>query len=88
MKLLYFDCGSNDEFNLSIGARIFSKRCRDRNINHEYMNLKEVILIQAIDIIHLYKEYGMLLDEFGIEMIRSTQALYGYIRFDFRIVDN
>jgi hypothetical protein len=36
MKLLYFDCGSNDEYSLAIGSRIFSKKCRDMDINHEY----------------------------------------------------
>ncbi len=40
MKLLYFDCGINDEFNLTIGSRIFSKRCKDLGINHEYMEFE------------------------------------------------
>jgi len=40
MKLLYFDCGSNDEFNLTIGSRIFSNRCKDLGINHEYMEFE------------------------------------------------
>jgi Putative esterase len=40
MELLYFDCGINDEFNLIIGSRIFSKRCKDLGINHEYMEFE------------------------------------------------
>ncbi len=37
MNLLYFDCGINDEFNLFIGNRIFSERCRMFGITHEYV---------------------------------------------------
>jgi hypothetical protein len=37
MNLLYFDCGINDEFNLFIGNRIFSERCRMFGIHHEYV---------------------------------------------------
>ncbi len=37
MNLLYFDCGIHDEFNLFIGNRIFSERCRMLGIPHEYV---------------------------------------------------
>lgn len=36
MAMIYFDCGLNDEFNLFIGNRIFSKRCNELGIDHEY----------------------------------------------------
>jgi hypothetical protein len=37
MVSLYFDCGINDEFNLFIGNRIFSEKCRMFGIPHEYV---------------------------------------------------
>lgn len=35
--MIYFDCGRNDEFNLYIGNRIFSKKCKELGITHEYL---------------------------------------------------
>jgi S-formylglutathione hydrolase FrmB len=37
IDLLYFDCGINDEFNLFIGTKIFSEKCKRFGINHEYI---------------------------------------------------
>jgi hypothetical protein len=37
VNLLFFDCGTNDEFNLFIGAKVFSERCKTFGINHEYL---------------------------------------------------
>jgi hypothetical protein len=37
MDLLFFDCGINDEFNLFIGTKIFSEKCKRFGIDHEYM---------------------------------------------------
>lgn len=34
---LYFDCGITDEFNLNIGTKIFSQRCNNLGISHEYI---------------------------------------------------
>lgn len=36
IDLLYIDCGIADEFNLYIGNRIFSEKCKKYNINHDY----------------------------------------------------
>lgn len=36
LRLLYFDCGSRDEFNLHYGCRLFSKRLHARGIAHRY----------------------------------------------------
>jgi S-formylglutathione hydrolase FrmB len=36
MKLLYFDCGLQDEFNLQFGCRIMSKRLHALRIKHVY----------------------------------------------------
>jgi Putative esterase len=36
LDLLFFDCGVNDEFNLFIGTKIFSEKCKRLGINHEY----------------------------------------------------
>jgi enterochelin esterase family protein len=36
LRLLYMDCGNRDEFNLHFGARLMSKRLRERGIAHEY----------------------------------------------------
>jgi hypothetical protein len=37
INLLFFDCGMNDEFNLFIGAKVFSERCKSFGISHEYL---------------------------------------------------
>jgi hypothetical protein len=37
VNLLFFDCGVNDEFNLFIGTKVFSERCKTFGINHEYL---------------------------------------------------
>jgi len=37
LDLLFFDCGVNDEFNLFIGTKIFSERCKLFGIDHDYM---------------------------------------------------
>jgi hypothetical protein len=36
LDLLFFDCGIYDEFNLFIGTKIFSEKCKQLGINHEY----------------------------------------------------
>lgn len=36
LRLLYFDCGSRDEYRLHWGARLFAHRLRQRGIPHEY----------------------------------------------------
>jgi hypothetical protein len=36
LDLLFFDCGIYDEFNLFIGTKIFSEKCKRLGINHEY----------------------------------------------------
>lgn len=36
LRLLYFDCGLRDEFNLHFGARQFSQRLRKLKITHRY----------------------------------------------------
>ena len=37
IDLLFFDCGINDEFNLFIGTKIFSEKCKRFGIEHEYL---------------------------------------------------
>ena len=37
MDLLFFDCGINDEFNLFIGTKTFSDKCKRFGIEHEYI---------------------------------------------------
>jgi len=37
MDLLYLDCGISDEFNLQIGTKVFSEKCKRLNIRHEYL---------------------------------------------------
>ncbi len=37
VNLLYFDCGIHDEFNLFIGAKAFSEKCKKFGIDHEYL---------------------------------------------------
>ena len=36
LDLLFFDCGVNDEFNLFIGTKIFSEKCKRLGVDHEY----------------------------------------------------
>lgn len=36
LRLLFFDCGTRDEYNLHFGARILSRRLRARGVPHEY----------------------------------------------------
>ncbi len=36
IDLLFFDCGINDEYNLFIGTKIFSEKCKRFGIDHEY----------------------------------------------------
>jgi len=36
MNLIYFDCGIFDEFNLQIGTRVVSEKCKNLGIKHEY----------------------------------------------------
>jgi len=36
LRLLYFDCGVRDEFNLQHGARLLRRRLRELSIPHEY----------------------------------------------------
>jgi enterochelin esterase-like enzyme len=36
LKQIYIDCGTNDEFNLYIGARIIHKKLSNMNIKHHY----------------------------------------------------
>ena len=40
LKLLYFDCGSFDEYNLVYGARIFSNRLTEKEISHNFEEFK------------------------------------------------
>lgn len=37
LDLLYLDCGIRDEFNLNIGTRIFSKKCKTLGIIHQFI---------------------------------------------------
>jgi enterochelin esterase-like enzyme len=37
LKLLFFDCGIHDEFNLFIGTKVFSEKCKRFGISHEYV---------------------------------------------------
>jgi enterochelin esterase family protein len=36
LRLLYLDCGTQDEFSLHHGARLFSRRLREMGVTHEY----------------------------------------------------
>jgi S-formylglutathione hydrolase FrmB len=36
LRLLFFDCGNNDEFHLQHGARILAKRLTDAGVEHAY----------------------------------------------------
>ena len=37
IDLLFFDCGKDDEFNLFIGTKVFSEKCKRFGIKHEYI---------------------------------------------------
>lgn len=37
IDLLFFDCGKDDEFNLFIGTKVFSEKCKRFGIQHEYV---------------------------------------------------
>jgi S-formylglutathione hydrolase FrmB len=37
LDLLFFDCGINDEFNLFIGTKVFSEKCKRFGIKHEFI---------------------------------------------------
>lgn len=41
LRLLYLDCGKDDEFYLELGARCFSKRLRDLDVPHEYEEFED-----------------------------------------------
>ncbi len=36
LEYLFFDCGSNDEYNLQVGARVLHEKLRQQGIEHEY----------------------------------------------------
>jgi S-formylglutathione hydrolase FrmB len=36
LRLLYLDCGTRDEFNLQLGARLFTRRLSELGVPHEY----------------------------------------------------
>ena len=36
LNLVYLDCGTKDEFNLHIGARIIHQKLENMNIKHHY----------------------------------------------------
>ncbi|VFJ13093.1 alpha/beta hydrolase [Candidatus Nitrosocosmicus franklandus] len=40
MDSIYFDCGISDEFNLQIGTRVVSEKCRSLGVVHEYEQYK------------------------------------------------
>ena len=40
MDLIYFDCGTFDEFNLQIGTKVVSEKCKRLDIKHEYEEFK------------------------------------------------
>ena len=41
LRLVYLDCGQEDEFFLELGARAFVKRLRERGIPHEYEEFED-----------------------------------------------
>jgi enterochelin esterase-like enzyme len=41
LRLVYLDCGKEDEFFLELGARAFVKRLRERGIPHEYEEFED-----------------------------------------------
>jgi enterochelin esterase family protein len=41
LRLLYLDCGREDEFYLELGARCFVKRLRELGIEHEYEEFED-----------------------------------------------
>lgn len=40
IKYIYLDCGTKDEFNLNIGTKIFSNKCKALGIEHEYLEFQ------------------------------------------------
>ena len=40
MDLIYFDCGIFDEFNLQIGTKVVSEKCKRLDIKHEHEEFK------------------------------------------------
>ena len=89
INLLFFDCGMNDEFNLFIGAKVFSERCKSFGISHEYLQYDgghfNTSFRYATSLSNNMECYRI---NIGIDMIRRVHALYWQVRFDFRIVDN
>jgi enterochelin esterase family protein len=41
LKLLFLDCGSDDEYHLHLGMRLFAKRCRELGIPCEVEEFKD-----------------------------------------------
>ena len=41
MRLLYLDCGTKDEWNLHLGARLFARRLRELGIEHEHQEFDD-----------------------------------------------
>lgn len=41
MKLVYLDCGTKDEWNLHLGARLFARRLRELGIAHEHQEFDD-----------------------------------------------
>ncbi|MDI6771427.1 MAG: alpha/beta hydrolase-fold protein [bacterium] len=41
LRLLYFECGSRDQFNLHLGARLFHRRLEALGIRHEYQEFDD-----------------------------------------------
>jgi enterochelin esterase family protein len=41
LKLLYFDCGTRDEWNLHLGARLFARRLTELGIAHEHQEFDD-----------------------------------------------
>jgi enterochelin esterase family protein len=41
LRLLFIDCGKEDEFYLDLGARAFVKRLRELDIAHEYEEFED-----------------------------------------------
>ena len=37
IKMIYLDCGKNDEYNLQLGCRMLHSKLTKRDINHEYL---------------------------------------------------
>ena len=41
LKLLYFDCGTRDEWNLHLGARLLVERLNQSRVTHEYQEFDD-----------------------------------------------